>query len=80
MEPDHSVISPVHAIFDAARHFGLTDHEIWRTFDTSLAEVGSDATVDEYCDELTEELARRILDKHRRTPFQQRRVALRGRL
>jgi hypothetical protein len=80
MEPDHSVISPLYAIFDAARHFGLTDHEIWRTFDTSLGEVGGDATVDEYCHELTKELARCILDKHRRTPSQQRRVALRGRL
>jgi hypothetical protein len=80
MEPDHSMISPLHGIFDAARHFGLTDHEIWRTFDTSLAEVGSDATVDEYSHELTGQLARRILDKHRRTPSQARRVALRGRL
>jgi hypothetical protein len=80
MEPDHSVISSLHAVFDAARHFGLTDQEIWRTFDASLAEVGSDATVDEYAQELTGELARRILEKHRRTPSQERRVPVRGRL
>jgi hypothetical protein len=67
VDPAHPVTAPPQAIFDGARHFGLTYEEVWRAFDESLAEVGGDATVDEYLQELTGELARRILHKQRHT-------------
>jgi len=74
MEPTYLPLPPVRAMFDAARLFGLSDEEAWGAFDVAIAEVGTDATVDEYLDELTGELARRILDKHRGTPSEERRV------
>ena len=63
---DHG-IPPLQAVFDGARRFGLTDAEVWQTFDESLAESGPDATMSDYVEELTGELARRILHKQRRT-------------
>lgn len=63
---------PLQALFDGARCFGLTDAEVWRAFDDSLAETGPDTTVSEYVHELTGELARRILQKQRRAPAEER--------
>ena len=71
---------PPRAIFDAARRFGLTEEEAWRDFDVAFAEVGTDATAEEYLDELTGELARRVLAKHRGAPAESRRDASRDRL
>jgi hypothetical protein len=68
MEPIYPAPPPLRAVFDGARRFGLSDEEAWRSFDVALAEVGTDATVDEYLDELTGELARRVLGKHRQAP------------
>jgi hypothetical protein len=68
MDGDHYAIPPLHAIFDGARRFGLSDEEVWGTFDDCLDEAGADATVFEYLSELTGELARRILQKQRRSP------------
>jgi hypothetical protein len=62
----------LHAVFDGAKRFGLSDEEVWRAFDDSLDETGADASVAEYLDELTGELARRILCKQRRTPHEER--------
>lgn len=59
--------SPLHAIFDSAKHFGLTDQEIWWTADECLYELGTDATVLEYLDELAAALARHVLCSQRRT-------------
>jgi hypothetical protein len=66
MDPEYSAIPPLQAIFDGAKHFGLTDEEVWQTVNESLYQVGPDATVPEYLDELTGALARRILCKERR--------------
>lgn len=80
MDPYDQAIPPLRAVFESASCFGLTDEEVWRAFDETLAEVGADVTVDEYFCELTGELARRILHKQRRTPSEERRVASRERL
>jgi hypothetical protein len=74
MDPTYHALPPLRAIFDGATLFGLTDEEAWSAFDVALAEVGTDASVDEYLDELTGELARRILDKQRGAPAEGRRV------
>jgi hypothetical protein len=79
MDPAYHPTPPLQAIFDGARRFGLTDAEVWRAFDESLAEAGPDATVSDYIHELTGELARRILQKHRRTPSEEPGVPSRGR-
>jgi hypothetical protein len=80
MDPTYHAIPPLHAIFDGARRFGLTNAEVWQAFDESLAEAGQDATVCDYIHELTGELARLILQKQRRPSSEERRVASRGRL
>jgi hypothetical protein len=67
MESANHPIPPLQAVFDGARRFGLTDAEVWQTFDDSMAEAGPDATISDYVHELTGELARRILNKQRRT-------------
>jgi hypothetical protein len=66
MDSEYTTMPPLQAIFDGAKRFGLTDEEVWRTVNESLYQVGRDATVPEYLDELTEALARRILSKERR--------------
>ncbi len=53
--------------------FGLTEDEAWRATDESLHEVGGDATISEYLEELTGALARLILHKQQRTPSEERR-------
>jgi hypothetical protein len=63
------------AIFDGAKRFGLTDEQVWQTLDDSLEEAGPDATMSEYVDTLTAELARRILRAQRGSPLEQPRVA-----
>jgi hypothetical protein len=65
MDPAYQAIPPLHAIFDGARRFGLSDAEVWRAFDECVDEAGPDATVADYVEELTGELARRILRKQR---------------
>jgi hypothetical protein len=53
--------TPLRAVFESARQFGLSGDQILRTFDETLGAVGEDATVSEYLDELSGTLARRIL-------------------
>jgi hypothetical protein len=53
------------AMFKGAKSFGLTDEEAWRALDETMHGVDPDATIDEYLDELSAELARRILAKER---------------
>jgi hypothetical protein len=72
MDTGYHAIPPLQAVFDGAKRFGLSDQEVWRAFDDSLDEMGADASVAEYLDELTGELARRILHKHRRAPSEER--------
>jgi hypothetical protein len=67
MYSDHTPIPPLQAIFEGATRFGLTEDEAWRAVDESLHEVGRDATISEYLDELTGVLAQRILSKQRHT-------------
>jgi hypothetical protein len=61
----------LHAIFEGAKRFGLTEDEAWWAIDESLAEVGRDATISEYIDELTAALAQRILFKQRCVPSEE---------
>jgi hypothetical protein len=65
MYADPTPISPLQAIFDAAKIFGLAEDEAWQAVNESLYEVGRDATVSEYLDELTGALAQRILSIQR---------------
>jgi hypothetical protein len=58
---DHVPIAPLHAIFDAAKHFGLTDDEVWEALNECFSEDG-DSTVGECLDELISALARRIVE------------------
>jgi hypothetical protein len=55
----------LHAICDAAQHFGLTREEVWQTVDASPP-IGGDATVAAYLDEVAGALAVQILAKERR--------------
>jgi hypothetical protein len=80
MDSAHQAIPPLQAIFDGARRFGLSDAEVWRAFDESLDEAGPDATVADYVHELTGELARRILWKHRCSAAEDRRALSRERI
>jgi hypothetical protein len=68
-------IPPLQAVFDAAKRFGLAEDEAWRAVNESLYEVGRDATVSEYLDELTRVLAQRILSIQRQAPSKERRSA-----
>jgi hypothetical protein len=80
MDPAHQALPPLQAIFDGATHFGLSDAEVWQAFDDSLDEAGPDATVADYVQELTGELARRILWKQRCSAAEDRRALSRERL
>jgi hypothetical protein len=80
MDSAYQAIPPLQAIFDSARRFGLSDAEIWQAFDESLDETGGDATVADYVQELTGELARRILWKQRCSAAEDRRALSRERL
>ena len=75
MYSDSTPIPPLQAVFDAAKRFGLTEDEAWRAVNKSLFEVGREATVSEYLDELTRVLAQRILSMQRQAPSQERRGA-----
>jgi hypothetical protein len=72
MYSDHPPIPPLQAIFECATRFGLTEDEVWRAIDESLYEVGRDATVSEYLEELVGALAGRILAKERHTASKER--------
>jgi hypothetical protein len=61
----------LNSIFSCARDFGLTADEAWAEIDRCLTEVGEDATVGEYLDELNAALAASILAKQRRTLSEQ---------
>jgi hypothetical protein len=63
---DDGAVPPLRAMFDGARHFGLTDAEVLETVDRCLYEVGADASVGELVDELTGALAQSIVAKQRR--------------
>jgi hypothetical protein len=66
MDPKYRPMASLLEIFHSAKHFGLTDDEVWKTIDASMFEADSDVTEHEYLDELTGALARRILSKERR--------------
>jgi hypothetical protein len=65
MDTTSTLMPPLRAIFEGAKHFGLTDEEAWRAVDESLREVWDDATVSQFRDELTAVLARDVLAKRR---------------
>ena len=66
MGPDFHEAPPPHAVFEGARQFGLTNGEILDAVNACLYEVGSDASVAEFIDELTGGLAHSILLKEQR--------------
>jgi hypothetical protein len=65
MDPNPTTTTPLRAVFESARQFGLSDDQILRTFDETVGAVGHDATVSEYIDELSGRLARCILATER---------------
>ena len=75
MYSDHTPIPPLQAVFEGATRFGLSEDEAWRAIDESCHEVGRDATVSEYREELNGALAGRILSKERHTARNERRSA-----
>jgi hypothetical protein len=68
---DHPPSPLLQAIFEGAKRFGLTEEEAWWAIDECLSEVGKDATISEYLEELTGALAQRILSKQRRIPSEE---------
>jgi hypothetical protein len=72
MYSDNTPITRLQAIFEGAKSFGLSEEDAWRTLDEVLLEVGPDATVSEYLDELTGAMARGILSTARQTAPKQR--------
>jgi hypothetical protein len=67
MTSDRESLPSLRAVFDAAKDFGLTDDEAWRTVDETVWAVGADGTLGEYLDALSATLASGILDKQRRS-------------
>jgi hypothetical protein len=72
-------MSALQATRDAAKHFGLTDDEVWETVDECLEEAGRDASLSDCLDELSAALAARILLKQRRSAARPARTADTGR-
>ena len=67
MHADRVETASLRAIFDAARHFGLTGDEVWEAVNECFGETGADETVADCLDELVKALAGRILAKQRRS-------------
>jgi hypothetical protein len=59
---DHDTIA---GIVEAARGFGLKDDEVWAAMNDASLNSADDTTVCEFLDDLSMELARRILGKER---------------
>jgi hypothetical protein len=75
MDPDLASLTPLQAVFEAARDFGLTDEEAWRVVDETMFAAGPDTSLGEYLDELAAALAGRILANERRAVADRRRVS-----
>jgi hypothetical protein len=76
MYPYYDIASPpLHAVFGAARCFGLTEAEVWHAVGDALGDVDLDVPLSDSMDEITAQLARRILSKQRRVITEQRRAA-----
>lgn len=54
-------MAPMDAVVDAAKHFGLTDHEVLQAVDECFSSADVDSTVGECMEDLVCALARRIL-------------------
>jgi hypothetical protein len=61
MSAHHAPTAPLQAIFDAAKHFGLTEDEVWQAVNECFRDAEFDSTVGDCLDELVIALARRIL-------------------
>jgi hypothetical protein len=66
---------PLHAVLSAARDFGLSEDDVWRTVAETQRMEGPEATVTGSLDELIVALARTILEKERRALAARRRAA-----
>ena len=60
---DHDSIA---GIVEAAREFGLRDDDVWGAMNDAALNAADDTTVPEFLDDLSMELARRILGNERR--------------
>ena len=60
---DHDTIA---GIVEAAREFGLRDDDVWAAMNDAALNAADDTTVSEFLDDLSMELARRILGNERR--------------
>ena len=67
MDARYGAQASLQSVFESARSFGLTDAEAWKLLDWCRDEVGDDAPVGEFLDELVVTLGRCILSKERRT-------------
>ena len=65
MDSNSKTATPLTAVFESARQFGLSDKDVLRTFDETLWTVGEDATMSEFLEELSGTLARSILARER---------------
>jgi ATP-dependent Zn protease len=59
---DHGSIE---GIVGAAREFGLADADVWSAMNDAALNAADDTTVPEFMEDLSMELARRILGKER---------------
>jgi hypothetical protein len=78
MGPDYYEVPPPHAVFDGAKQFGLNDGEVLQAINECLYQVGTDASVAEFLDELAGGLARSILLKEQRALSKDQRPAAEG--
>ena len=56
---------PLHAILTAARDFGLTEDEVWRTVAAAQRQADPGATMSASLDDMIAEFARAIIAKER---------------
>ena len=65
VDHDHSTLPSLRAVYDGARHFGLSDEQAWEAIDDALSDVGPDASVADCFEAVSGALARRILAAQR---------------
>jgi hypothetical protein len=65
IDGDHPLVPALHATFDAAREFGLSDSELWNSVRVALSGADGSPDLARHVDRLNGELARAILAKER---------------
>jgi|tagenome__1003787_1003787.scaffolds.fasta_scaffold20281962_2 hypothetical protein len=62
MPADHAPIASLHAIFDAAKQFGLSEADVWQAVNECFCSDDVDESVGDCLEELVIALAHRILE------------------